>query len=164
MLFFKGILPLDGQRYWKVEKEKWKFLSRHEPIIWESGRSCCRGVTNESGRRKINKTSGLDRNAPRRHQPDSAGSSCECFSKTGSKARMIVSLHCFCVWLDSERVVFQEGNFARFNRIWARLIHFAYLPEPVQPYWKVGARLYLRTGQFCHVSRHFTRFSLRHFR
>lgn len=115
---------------------------RHEPIIRESGRSWWPGLTNESSGRKINKTSELYRNAPRRHQSDSAASSCECFSKTGSKARMIVSLHCFCVWLDSERVVFQEGNFARFNRIWARLIHFAYLPEPVQPYWKVGARLY----------------------
>ncbi|XP_067345434.1 SUMO-conjugating enzyme UBC9-A isoform X1 [Channa argus] len=47
---------------------------------------------------------------------------------------MTVSLRCFRVWrLESERVVFQEGNFTRFNGISARLIHFASLPEPVEP-------------------------------
>lgn len=72
-------------------------------------------------------------------------------NKDGSKRWIAISPHRFSVWLDSERVVFQEGNFVRFNGIWARLIHFAYLPEPEQPYWKVGASRDQQSREFLPV-------------
>lgn len=51
----------------------------------------------------------------------------------GSERRLAASLRCFPP--KSERVVFQEGNFAPFNGIQARLIHFfSKLTAPVQPH------------------------------
>lgn len=90
---------------------------------------------------------------------------CGYINKDGSKRRKTIRLRRFCVWLDSERVVFfGRETLQRFNGIWTRLTQLAYLYEPELPYWKVGARRNWGTSYIFRVLWHFTHSTLRSFR